>query len=117
MFLFIYLSVKYRDPSLFIGWLQNRLRTMSMFAYLRYFRVLGLVLRFTTSNLFGEFALKGFSFYLVGKISVAGNAMSRSYSAFAGKRGTSSLNLRLASNFALIRTPTGCLGFTLSYFF
>lgn len=117
VFLFIYLSVKYRDPSLFIAWLQNRLRTMSMFAFLRYFRILGLVLRFTISNLFGEFALKGFSFYLVGKISVAGNAMSRSYSAFAGKRSASSLNLRLASNFALIRTPTGCLGFTLSYFF
>lgn len=88
-----------------------------MFAYLRYFRVLGLILRLTTSRLFGEFALKGFSFYLVGKISVAGNAMSRSYAAFAGKRSISSLSLRLSSNFALIRTPTGCLGFTLSYFF
>jgi hypothetical protein len=88
-----------------------------MFAHLRFFRVLGLVLRFTVSSFFGDFKLRGFNFYLVGKISVAGNAMSRAYGAFAGKRSNSSLSLKLASNFALIRTPTGCLGFTLSYFF
>lgn len=116
-FLAIYLSVKYRDPALLLGWLQGRLKVMSMFAHLRFFRVLGLILRLTTSNLFGESRLYGFNFYLVGKISVAGNAMSRAYGAFAGKRSNSNLSLRLASSFSLIRTPTGCLGFTLSYFF
>jgi hypothetical protein len=90
---------------------------MSMFAHLRFFRILGLILRSTLKDSFGFFKLKGFNFYLVGKISVTGNAMSRSYRAFAGKRSNSSLALKLASQFFLVRTPTGCLGFTLSFFF
>jgi hypothetical protein len=88
-----------------------------MFAHLRFFRILGLVLKLTVTTMLGSFRLKGYSFYLVGKISVTGNAMSRSYRAFAGKRSNSSLALKLASQFFLVRTVTGCLGFSLSYFF
>jgi hypothetical protein len=88
-----------------------------MFAHLRFFRILGLVLKSTILPSFGKHRLKGFSFYLVGKISVTGNAMSRAYRSFAGKRGNSNLALRLATGFNIIRTPTGCLGFTLSFFF
>lgn len=88
-----------------------------MFAHLRFFRILGLILRLTVKDSFGVHRLKGFSFYLAGKISVTGNAMSRSYRAFSGKRCNSSLALKLASQFYLVRTSTGCLGFTLSYFF
>jgi len=102
---------------LLINWLRDRLRFMSMFSHLRFFRVLGLILKLTTKDTFGSYRLRGFSFYLAGKISVTGNAMSRSYRSFSGKRSNSSLALRLASQFFLVRTPTGCLGFTLSYFF
>jgi hypothetical protein len=116
-FVAIYLAVKYRDPLILLNWLKDRLRYMSMFAHLRFFRLLGLILRLTIKDIFKPIQLKGFSFYLVGKISVTGNAMSRSYRAFAGKRSNSSLALRLASQFFLVRTPTGCCGFTLSFFF
>ncbi len=116
-FLAIYLSLKHRDPTLLLSWLKDRLRVISMFAHLRFFRILGLLLKSTVLHFFNVFKLKGFNFYLVGKISVTGNAMSRSYRSFAGKRSNSSLQLRLASNFTIIRTPTGCLGFTLSFFF
>ena len=116
-FVAIYLAVRYRDPALMLHWLQTRVRVMSMFAHLRFFRILGLVLKNTTTSAFGKFRLKGFSFYLVGKISVTGNAMSRSYRSFAGNRSNSSLTLRLATGFNIIRTSTGCLGFTLSFFF
>jgi len=113
----IYLAVRYRDPALLLHWLQTRVRVMSMFAHLRFFRILGLVLKGTTVSSFGKYRLKGFNFYLVGKISVTGNAMSRAYRSFAGKRGNSNLGLRLATGFNIIRTSTGCLGFTLSFFF
>lgn len=116
-FLAIYLAVRYRDPALMLNWLQTRVRVMSMFAHLRFFRILGLVLKNTTTVSFGKHRLKGFSFYLVGKISVTGNAMSRAYRSFAGNRSNSNLTLRLATGFNIIRTSTGCLGFTLSFFF
>ncbi len=113
----IYLAIRYRDPVLMLNWLQNRVKVMSMFSHLRFFRILGLVLKTTVLSSFGRYRLKGFSFHLVGKISVAGNAMSRSYRAFGGRRSNSSLALRLSTGFNIIRTPTGCLGFTLSFFF
>jgi len=116
-FMQVYLSVKYRDPLLLLNWLHDRLKYMTMFAHLRFFRILGLILKLTITDMFSSFKLKGYSFYLVGKISVTGNAMSRSYRAFAGKRSNSSLALKLASQFFLVRTVTGCLGFSLSYFF
>jgi hypothetical protein len=61
--------------------------------------------------------LRGMYLYLVGKISVTGNSMSRSYLVRGGQGGSSSLELRAAEAFGLVHTRTGCLGLTLRFFY
>jgi hypothetical protein len=70
------LAVGSKDPELLISWLQTRLKAMSLYAHRRFFRLLGLLLRGVArpDSLYG---LRGFHMRLVGKISVVGNAMSR----------------------------------------
>lgn len=110
-------AVKLRDPSLLIRWLQFRLQRMSMFRHRRFFRLLGIFLRSTLTSLAPSFRLRGVYMYLVGKISVTGNAMSRSYTVRAGLSGNSNLKLAMASGHTIVRTSTGCLGLTINFFF
>lgn len=113
----IYLSVLIRDPALLLAWLQSRLRVMSLFQHQQYFRALGVALQEAVTSPVGPFQLGGAHLYVVGKISVTGNARSRSFFAFAGRTGPANLALRTARGFSLVRTRTGCLGLTLQYFF
>jgi hypothetical protein len=113
----LYAAVALRDATMLARWLDTRMRCVSMFAHKRYFRHLGVLLKEAVMLPFGAYRLAGFSLYLVGKISVTGNAMSRSYSSFAGRRGLANLGLRASSGFTIIRTKTGCLGCTLTFFF
>ncbi len=39
------LAVSAKDPELLISWLQTRLKSMSLYAHRRFFRLLGLLLR------------------------------------------------------------------------
>lgn len=59
----------------------------------------------------------GVNLYIVGKISVTGNAMSRAQFARAGLGGHNNLKAQVASAFTLVRTNTGCLGVSLSFFY
>jgi hypothetical protein len=72
------LAVSTKDPVLLISWLQTRLRCMSLYSHRRFFRLFGLLLKHQAreDNLYG---LRGFYMRLVGKISVVGNSMTRTW--------------------------------------
>lgn len=113
----LYLAVLLRDPALLLAWLQSRLRHMSLFQHQQYFRALGLALQGAVTQPEEGFYLQGMHLYVVGKISVTGNARSRSFFSFAGRTGPANLTLRTSRGFTLVRTRTGCLGLTLQFFF
>lgn len=113
----IYLATTYRDTTLLINWIQSRLRFMSLFRHRQFFRVVGISLLTSLGSSSPRAQLAGFSMQITGKLSVTGNAMSRTYLIRKGKGSLSALNYRLVQGFTLVRTRTGCLGLWLSLFF
>jgi hypothetical protein len=113
----LYLAVAMRDATILVAWLQSRVRAMSLFQHRRFFRTLAVTLRTAVVSPQWRYRLAGMRLYLVGKISVTGNAMSRIFSLRAGVQGNATLALRTSQAFTIIRTRTGCLGLTLGFFF
>lgn len=111
----LFVSAKLQEPSLFLSWMQHRLKRMPLFSHRKFFRIIGLMLSTLTYG--SKPALSGVSMYVVGKISVTGNAMSRAQFAKIGLGGNSNLKTQVAKSFTLVRTTTGCLGFSLCYFY
>lgn len=111
----ILMSSLTRDPELLISWLRIKLPRMTLFAHRRFFRLLGVLL--TTLTVGRHATMAGVNMYLVGKISVTGNAMSRSQLTHNGVGGNSNLKAQVVSGFTLVYTNTGCLGLTISYFY
>lgn len=88
---------------------------MSLFSHRRFFRLLATLL--STLLLGQNKVLSGVNMYLVGKISVTGNAMSRSQLTRTGVGGNANLKSQAVSGFTLVHTNTGCLGLTITYFY
>ncbi len=113
----LYLAVAYKDTTLFVNWMQSRLRFMNLFRHRQFFRIIGVALLPTLLKSSNRYSLAGFSMQVTGKLSVTGNAMSRTYLVKKGVGSLSSLNCRLAQSFSLVRTRTGCLGLWINFFF
>jgi hypothetical protein len=113
----LYISVAIKDPHLLVSWLQDRLRTMTLFQHRRFFRTLAVTLKTSVLAPVWRYRLSGLRLTLLGKISVTGNAMTRTYSVSCGTQGNSALNIRTAQAFTLVRTRTGCLGLHLGFYF
>ena len=113
----LYLAVGLRDTALLIRWLQGRIRCLDLFQHRRFFRTLGVALRTAVSAPSGRYKLAGLRLQVTGKLSVTGNAMSRTYLLRAGCPSNNSLTHRLAQGFTLVRTRTGCLGVWLEFYF
>jgi hypothetical protein len=109
-------SLRLRDPLLLASWLDARLAPMSTFMHRRFFRALGIQLRLGLSAP-APFGLRGVYMYVVGKISVSGNAMSRAYLVRAGLASNANLQVRQSRHFTIVRTHTGCLGLTVCFYF
>jgi hypothetical protein len=110
-------SICSRDPSLLTQWAHNKMSTMRLFGHRKFLRLLGSFLRSYVSLVPSPSSVLGFYLTTTGKISVTGNAMSRTMFVRFGKAGVNNLSYRASSSFALIRTKTGCLGLTLTYFY
>lgn len=106
-----------RDPSFVTQWAQRRMATMRLFAHRRFLRLLGSFLRGYVDLTSHAMTIRGFCFVTTGKISVTGNAMSRTMLVRVGKAGVNNLSYRATSAFTLIRTKTGCLGLNLTFYY
>jgi hypothetical protein len=113
----VYLAVMLRDPHLLVAWLQSRMRTMTLFQHRRFFRTLALTLATAVATPAHRYSLRGLRLSVIGKLSVTGNAMTRTYALRLGSQGNATLGLRLTQAFTLVRTRTGCLGVTFGFYF
>ena len=88
---------------------------LSCMAFARHRRFLKLIAAFVTKAVTGWGVLCGFRIGVFGKISVGGNARKRSLVQKTGVTSRSLVGPRVASAFSIVRSITGCLGFSLMY--
>lgn len=111
----LYSAMLYQEPSLALAWLQNRMAKMPLQSHRKFFRLLAFYFAgFTKGN---NPLISGVSMYVVGKISVTGNAMSRAQFIKTGAGSPANMQRQSATGFTLINTVTGCLGFSLTFYY
>lgn len=110
-------SVYGRDPFLLTQWARIRMSYMRLFSHRRFLRLLATFLRPYVALAPAPGKILGFNLVVTGKISVTGNAMSRTMHVRHGKASINNLRHHASSSFALIRTKTGCLGLNMTYLF
>jgi len=107
----IYISLKLKDPYFLSDWLLNFFYKISFWKYKLVFRYLQYILRYFFWPVFSEIKLKGLKFQLKGKVSVAGNARTRTIVNKIGYLSHSTFDNKVLYNLNLIRTFTGVIGF------
>lgn len=113
----LYLTFKLKDPFFLSNWLLGMLKKISFWKYRLFFRYLKYVLRFFFFPIFKELDVKGIKFQLKGKISVAGNARTRTLLQKTGVTGHSSFNNKIVSELSLVPSFTGVMGLRVWIFF
>ena len=107
----IYTSLKLKDPYFLSSWLLNFFYKISFWKFKLVFRYLQYILRYFFWPIFKEILLKGLKFQLKGKVSVAGNARTRTVVNKIGRTGHATFNNKVLYNLNLIKTFTGVIGF------
>lgn len=112
-----YLSLRFHNPYLMIEWLQYTLMKISFWKYRSLFHFLRYIFRFFFWPIFNELGVTGVKFKLKGKISVSGNARTRSISTSAGRSGHTTKDHRIIHLSRLVPSFTGVMGFQIWFFF
>ena len=113
----LHIAIRFKDPTFLSNWIKGMLHRMSFWKYRLLFRYLKYTMRYLFWLYFPELEFKGFKLRLKGKISVAGNARTRTLMYRIGETSYSKLNNRIVSDFTTINTFTGVLGFKIWFFF
>jgi ribosomal protein S3 len=90
---------------------------MSSFAHSRFLNFFIFLWRAVLTDIGSHYGVVGCRIDVVGKISVAGNARSRTMLFKHGQTGLANSNIKVATDFYLVRTHTGCLGLTIWLFY
>ena len=112
-----YLSLKLKDPSLLSSWLSRTIHKVSFWKYRAFFRYLKFLLQNLFLPSFPFLEMKGVKLKLKGKVSVAGNARTRSIYYRVGSTGQSTFNSRVLHNLTFFYTFTGILGLQIWFYF
>jgi hypothetical protein len=113
----ILLTLKLKDPYLLSNWVISLFQKISFWKFKLFFRYLRYIFRYFFFNIFNEIKVKGIKFQLKGKISVAGNARTRTVRQTIGKAGYSTFQNKIVYNLNLVRTFTGVQGLKIWIFF
>lgn len=113
----MHLALRFKDPTFFSNWIKAMLYRMSFWKYRLLFRYIKFAMRYLFWLHFSEFEFKGLKIKLKGKISVAGNARTRTLVYRIGETGYSKIENRIISESSTINTFTGVLGFKIWFFF
>lgn len=105
------LTLKLKDAPLLIQWFSYVFKTISFWKYRLIFHFLRYLFRYFFVGVFNELGVVGIKFRLKGKISVAGNARTRSLNLTIGKASSSSKNLRVIHQSILVPSFTGVMAF------
>jgi ribosomal protein S3 len=113
----LFVAFKYKDPTFLANWIKGMLARMSFWKYKLLFRYLKYVMRYLFWFQFENLKFKGLKLRLKGKISVAGNARTRTLVYAIGETSFSKINNKVVSDYSTINTFTGVLGFKVWFFF
>ena len=107
----IYTALKYKDIYFLSNWLLKFFYKISFWKYKMIFRYLYYVLRYLFRPHLREMNVHGLKFQLKGKVSVAGNARTRTIRNRVGDLSHSTFTNKIILDLNLIRTFTGVIGF------
>lgn len=113
----LHLALRFRDPAFLSHWMKTMLYRMSFWKYRLLFRYVKFTMRYLFWPHFEELGFKGLKFVLRGKISVAGNARTRTLVYTIGETSHAKVNNRVLSEFTTINSFTGVMGFLVSFYF
>lgn len=109
----IYLALKLKDPYMLSNWIVSTMQKISFWKYKTFLRYIKYVLRYFFWVIFKQLNIKGIKFQLKGKISVAGNARTRTVFHNVGFTSHTTFNNKILYKLNLVRTFTGVLGLKL----
>ncbi len=109
----IYLSLKLKDPFILSNWMVSTMGKISFWKYKTFLRYIKYLLRYFFWVIFKELKIKGVKFQLKGKISVAGNARTRTVFHNVGFTSHATYNNKILYKLNLVKTFTGVLGLKL----
>ena len=109
----IYLSLKLKDPYILSNWMVSTMYKISFWKYKMFLRYIKYVLRYFFWVIYKELKIKGVKFQLKGKVSVAGNARTRTVFHTIGFTSHSTFNNKILYNLSLVRSFTGVMGLKL----
>jgi len=113
----MHIALRFKDPTFFANWIKGMLNRMSFWKYRLLFRYIKFAMRYLFWLYFSELQFKGLKIKLKGKISVAGNARTRTLVYRIGETGYSKIDNRVICDSSTINTFTGVLGFKIWFFF
>ena len=113
----MHIALRFKDPTFFANWIKGMLNRMSFWKYRLLFRYIKFAMRYLFWLYFSELQFKGLKLKLKGKISVAGNARTRTLVYRIGETGYSKIDNRVICDSSTINTFTGVLGFKIWFFF
>ena len=103
-------SLKLKDPTLLANWIRAMLKRISFWKYRLIFRFLKFLILHLLRPHFWKLNIRGFKLRLKGKISVAGNARTRTLFYRVGDTSHSKIKNRIAYDLSLVNTFTGVMG-------
>jgi hypothetical protein len=106
----MYLSLKLKDPYFLSNWMVHTMYKISFWKYKMFLRYLKFILRYFFWVIFKELKIKGIKFQLKGKISVAGNARTRTIFHNVGFTSHGTFDNKILYNLSLVRSFTGVMG-------
>lgn len=109
----MYLALKNKDPYLLSNWMVTTMYKISFWKYKTFLRYIKYVLRYFFWSIFTELRVKGIKFQLKGKISVAGNARTRTAFHYVGFTSHATFNNKILYNLSLVKSFTGVMGLKL----
>lgn len=107
----ITLCLRLRDPYVLSNWMLSMFYKISFWKYKGLLRYLQYILRYFFWPYFPDYRVKGLRFQLKGKVSVAGNARTRTVLTQIGSLSHSTYRYKVLTNLNLLRTFTGVIGF------
>lgn len=107
----ITLCLRLKDPYVLSNWMLSMLYKISFWKYKMFLRYMQYILRNFFWSYFPEFKIKGLKFQLKGKVSVAGNARTRTVFTQIGSLSHSTQSYKVLTNLNLLRTFTGVISF------
>ena len=111
------ISIRLKDPTFLANWIRGMLKRLSFWRYRLIFRYLKFMLRYIFQPNFHLFDFRGVKLSLKGKISVAGNARTRTLFMRFGDTSHSKMDNKVAYDLSLVNTFTGVLGFKLLFYY